>query len=60
MFPDGRRKLSSKTWQCPWCGAPFKDGDVCPNDEEHWSQFSTAVRSADTPVLAGKRRQGAA
>jgi rubrerythrin len=60
MFPDGRRKLSRRSWQCPWCGTPFKDGDVCPRDDEHWAEFTAAIRTNTTPVLVGARRVGAA
>jgi hypothetical protein len=59
MFPDGRRKFATRTWQCPWCGTPYKDGEVCPHDDEHWTEFSDALRSADAPAVAG-RRQGVA
>ena len=60
MFPDGRRMFSSKTWQCPWCGTPYKDGEVCPHDEEHWAQFTASIRGMQQPVLVGARRSGAA
>ncbi|MGH2687613.1 MAG: hypothetical protein ACRDKW_02230, partial [Actinomycetota bacterium] len=56
MFPT-RRGISGNAWQCPWCGTAFKDGDVCPHDSEHWSEFSAAVRKTarPEPVAAGKR-----
>ena len=60
MFPDGRRMFSSRTWQCPWCGTAFKDGDVCPHDSEHWAQFTASVRTVAAPDHAGSQRKGVA
>jgi rubrerythrin len=60
MFPDGRRKLSRRMWQCPWCGTPFKDGDVCPHDDDHWAEFTESIRRTATPALVGAQRLGVA
>ena len=62
MFPDGRRMFSRKTWQCPWCGTAYKDGDTCPRDDEHWTQFTASLRGTDEsqPALVGARGLGAA
>lgn len=63
MFPDGRRMFSRKTWQCPWCGTAYKDGETCPHDEEHWSEFTASLRD-ESPArqleLVGARSRGVA
>ena len=63
MFPGGRGMFSRKTWQCPWCGTAYRDGDTCPHDEEHWSQFMVSLRGDESSrhlELVGTRSRGVA
>lgn len=48
-MPVGRLFNSIKRnrlWSCPTCGHEYREGSQCPNEDEHWEDFTSAMSTA--------------
>ncbi|MEX2586588.1 MAG: hypothetical protein WD602_01155 [Actinomycetota bacterium] len=32
-------------WNCPTCGRLYKEGQGCPQEDEHWEDFTSALNT---------------